>query len=328
MSESEKKERYYFILQRLLNSTPGNPGLEEIKKHAKRLSELSSRHHFIPQYFVEGFCGSDGLLSVYNKAEDRISTRRIPPKSIFFEDGRHTIDLDGLKLSMIEDFLFKDIDNRLAPYLRQMRQKPIDDSLLTTDNQVNLSVFMIDLFWRNPRTDTVAQDLFQRAQLHWTDEINGLPLQDIEREAAYKSDPIYQKLARFGIQAQSMKHMTDDQEKGHTHSKFWEFKKAMFVLGDFPIVFSKFPETHAELATLDRFLPVCSTRIYAEQELIGTSFLKKDALIMNILQIMQAKKFVVAADENLLRQSVSTYKAMKEDESLFAAKKYLFSRIR
>lgn len=324
MTEEERLERYKFIRQRLLDTAEKDAIVAEIERHAKRLSDLSSRHHFIPQHYIEGFCGNDKLVAVYDKVEDRISRRRISPKSIFFEPDRHTIDVDGLKLSSLEDFLFKDIDTKMAPYLKTLREDPIEKALLASDNQTNLSVFMIDLFWRNPVTDFIAGDLFQRSAIRWPDGPNGELLQDLDREAAYKSDPLYQKLARFGVMAHSMKHMVENTEKGFTDSKLWETKRPMFILGDFPIVFSKFPETHPEIATLDRFLPISSTRIYAEQAILGLHFEKSDALVINALQILQAKKSVVAADINLLVESVRAYKAMTKDGVISYFKNRLF----
>lgn len=328
MSPSEKKVRYDFILRRLLDTHGADVDLEKLKKHASRLSGLSSRHHFVPQYFLEGFTGLDGLLSVYDKVHDRISPRRIAPKSIFFEPERHTINVDGLELSMIEDFLFSDIDTRLAPYINDLQNAPITDNLLSTDNQVNLSVFTIDLFWRNPATDNIAADLFQRSKIKWSDLVSDTVIEATERETIYKSDPVYKKLARFSMQGESMKRMSESHSNGYTHSKIWEFAKPAFVLGDFPIVFSSFPKTDSELKTLDRFLPMSSTRIYGEQRVMGTHFTRQDAILLNVMQIMLAKKAIVAADKILLEQAVGIFHTMKKDGTLDHLAKFIFSRQR
>ena len=63
MTESE---RYTLILERLQESSSKEKIFEEINLLAKKLSKLSSRHHYLPQYYIEGFCGPDEKVAVYN----------------------------------------------------------------------------------------------------------------------------------------------------------------------------------------------------------------------------------------------------------------------
>lgn len=320
-------ERYTFIMEKLLESSSKETILEDIHNQAKQLSKLSSRHHYLPQYYIKGFCGSDGKLAVYDKKSDKIHTIRKSPKSVFFELDRHTVETNGLKLSMLEDQLFKDTDNRLSPYIIKLRDEPHTENLLTNEIQINMFVFLLDLFWRNPSADYAANTLFQQSNLTWVDEATGISHQDDVREKEFKEDPFNIKFERFKIQAASMLHIANRSVGGETYSKLWEFKNSPFILGDFPMIFSKTPRTHIELETLDHFLPISSNRLYACNQLNGLNFSHKDSLIINALQIDQAVSHVVSSSSKVLEESIAFFKSAKKDGSLVLFKKYLFMKI-
>ncbi len=85
----------------------------------KYLKKLSSRHHYIPQFLISGFANSDGLLYLYDKHKDKILKKPRPPKSIFFENDRNTLDLSNTtKTSIIEDFLYKEIDDKTSKVIK------------------------------------------------------------------------------------------------------------------------------------------------------------------------------------------------------------------
>ena len=54
---------------------------------SKYMNVLSTRHHYLPQFLLQGFANSDGLLFINNKKQDKILKSARPPKSIFFESG-------------------------------------------------------------------------------------------------------------------------------------------------------------------------------------------------------------------------------------------------
>ena len=75
------------------------------------LKNYSVRHHYIPKFLSSGFTNADGLLFIYDKNKDRILSTPKPPKSIFFEHERNTLEVTSeSKSSFIEDFLYSDID--------------------------------------------------------------------------------------------------------------------------------------------------------------------------------------------------------------------------
>ncbi len=45
---------------------------------------ITKRHHYIPEFFIEGFVGEDGKLAVFNKETGKLDKLRKSPKQVFF----------------------------------------------------------------------------------------------------------------------------------------------------------------------------------------------------------------------------------------------------
>jgi len=217
-------------------------------------------------------------------------------------------------------------NNRLAPYIIKLRDEPYTDDLLSVDMQMNLSVFLIDLFWRNPSADRTAMELIQWSKMTWVDD-KRISFEDPEREREYKNHPVFSKLERYKVHIESMKQITKASLPGYIYCNLWEFKNEPFVLGDFPIIFSKSPNKHTDLASLEHFLPISSNRLYACNRLEGLNFKRYDSLIINAIQIDQAMSFVVSPNSKILEESIRFYKAVKNDGCLPLYKKYLFNKL-
>ena len=120
----------------------------------------SSRHHYIPQFFIKNFTDDDGFLFVYNKIENRISNRKLSPKSIFFEIDRNTVDFSGQQLDNLES-LYAELDNKISPDLKNV----LLTKTVTPEELTSLALLACLLKWRIPKSDerfnTIKQDLTQ-----------------------------------------------------------------------------------------------------------------------------------------------------------------------
>ncbi|MBY0482086.1 MAG: DUF4238 domain-containing protein [Chitinophagaceae bacterium] len=156
--------------------------LADLEKRAKLFSTYSSRHHYIPQHYIKGFTGEDGLLSVYDKKTDTIKTKRFAPKGVFYESDRNSFQVDDINISILEDYMFAKYDTEFAKCIRDLRNSPNTEELLSIENQAMLSAFIVDLFWRNPLTDYAFEDLLARSVITFTDTQTGKAYTDIEKE--------------------------------------------------------------------------------------------------------------------------------------------------
>jgi len=277
----------------------------------------SSRHHYIPQYVINGFKNHDEQLFVYDKLKDIILPRSRSSKSIFWERHRNTIQFNELEnSSIIEDEIFNRMDNSLSQLIMKLQLNKNDDNLLSIENLGQFQFFIINLFWRIPLTDYAFEDLIERLVLPPT----------APSEKPILKDEAFRKFQRAGI----FRHTISEIQKTEPPRRnfcvnFSEFKEDLFILGDYPILFVSTPRKFVELNYLDYMFPVSSKRIFIHTMDEYENFTKKLAFDFNALIIDQSKKYIVSGNRQLLENSIAYYRKLKDHGLLFGLKEKLFS---
>jgi hypothetical protein len=194
----------------------------------------SSRHHYLPQFFIKGFKSPDGHYYVYDKVQGRIK-RYASSESIFFEWHRNTFEEAGKKYTLIEDAYSK-IDSLCAPAIANLRAAPLNE-VFNGDNLAGLTAFVINLFWRIPKSDTVWDEFFKKADIIIVD-INGKEIYDSDFVGQYKAS----STMKMGHRAFMI---TDTVRKIRTledvviNNKLMTSpidKRGAFLLGDYPLI--------------------------------------------------------------------------------------------
>lgn len=55
------------------------------------MTSISSKHHYIPQYYIKGFLDNEHLFYKYDKIRDSFKTGKVGSKGVFFELHRNWI---------------------------------------------------------------------------------------------------------------------------------------------------------------------------------------------------------------------------------------------
>jgi hypothetical protein len=280
------------------------------------LKKESSRHHYIPEFLIKGFTNSNNKIYVYDKEKDEIQAKLKSPKSIFFEWDRNTfLRDDGIELSVIEDVLYKEWDNRSAILIRKMQNNNLPDiSLLSDDNIANFILFTIQLFWRIPYTDFAVEHLLDNAEIN---------VENVQKLKQYQP---FQKQQRTLLYKETLKEIKNiERKKKGFYTKIFELEKDIFVIGDNPTVYQKRPSTFDHLFDLDNMIAVSSRRIITnslkEFEFFGFS----RAIEYNYFVISQSKRYICSSDRKVLEESVKYYKKAKNLFIDFELKKKLFT---
>jgi len=269
----------------------------------KYLRNSSSRHHYIPQFFINAFANSDGLLYVYDKQKDQILKRPRPPKAIFFENNRNTLELDDeTSTSIIEDFLYKEIDDKTSCLIRQYQKKDITSINFTTDDSATFLFFLISLFWRIPKTDYAAGNLMDSASI----------ISEGGDPDGLKTDPTYRKLRRAGL----FKHHIDEIRamglKGTKWINIHQSSNPVYVIGDYPILFRKHSGKFSEFNDTDILVAVSSRRIYSSTNQKISTISTQNAWRYNACIISQSVRYIACGSFETLEFSVLFYKKLKE----------------
>lgn len=277
----------------------------------------SSKHHYIPRFVSKGFVNSSRLIYIYDKEEDKIKDNPRPPGSIFHEENRNTISINQTdSSSVIEDKIFKKLDNDTGKIVNKLQNNLINKELLSNENQAIFQFFIITLFWRLPFTDYAVSDLNKRAVIKSV---------GIDPEIL-RNDEAFQKLKRAGLYENTIDQMGKGQRPKETNFiKLSEFESDLFILGDNPILFRSVPQKFTDLVYMDYLFAVSSKRVYSSTlGEIGT-LTRHSGYDFNSLIIEQSQKYIVSGNLKLLEDSINYYKKLKEEKILYSIKELLFS---
>ena len=279
------------------------------------LKNYSVRHHYIPKFLSSGFTNADGLLFIYDKNKDRILSTPKPPKSIFFEHERNTLEVTSeSKSSFIEDFLYSDIDNRASKVIQYYRTAEMAKIDFSTDDSATFLFFLICLFWRIPKTDYAASDLIERAEISAT----GIDPEILRR------DPTFQKLSRAGLFKHHIDEMLRDRKVRNKYLNIYNWGQPVFVIGDYPILFKKQPKKFSEFDDTDFLIAISSNRIFSSTLEPLQKFGFQNSLRYNACVIDQSIRYIAAGDLKVLEQSVWFYKRLMEKGLIYSLSEVTF----
>lgn len=272
------------------------PTLQEL------LKKKSSRHHYIPQFLINGFADDNGLLYIYDKQADKILSKQRPPKSIFFETDRNTVEIkDDVKSSFLEDYLYAEIDNQTSKIIKHYQTEELHKIDFQVEDTAILLFFLISLFWRIPKADYAAEDLMRRSII---------TTNSIDPEII-RNDPTYRKISRAGLFKHHIDEMRNFGMKGIKWSNIHQNEDPVYVIGDFPFLsrvqtneFRKFNDT-------DILFAVSSRRIYSSTNYTLNNFSSRNSFGYNAAIIHQSLKYIASADLQVLINSIKLYKELK-----------------
>lgn len=268
----------------------------------KHFEKKSSRHHYIPQFLINGFTDTNGLLFIYDKQIDKILSKQRSPKSIFFEIDRNTIELKGdIKSSILEDSLYAEIDNMSSKVIKYFQTKSLDEIDFKAEDIATLLFFLITLFWRIPKTDYASDGIMDRAIISTT---NG----DAEQ---LRNSPAYRKLSRAGLFRHHIAEMINFGVKKNKRNNIHQHEKPIYVIGDFPFLLRNQVDEFRKFNDEDILFAVSSTRLYSSTSESLKNFTQINSYCYNAAIINQSIKYIACAELQVLEQSIKIYKELK-----------------
>lgn len=321
------KDRFDKLVEYMLavrNHQVTEDELKRLHEVARVLAPLSKRHHYIPEFFTDGFEGEDGMVYKYDKENDLLTKQKFSSKSVFFEWGRNSFDSNGIPISIIEDRLYSALDGMFAPKLSALLEKPIGEAIKDVDTRSFLVALAISFFWRSPISDNAFKGLFQESTMTFTDPATGAIYQDAEREAKMKEDPFWIQIQRASLFRTTIDRIIEEHRLDPQTHQLHEFEPNTFLIGDYPIVYRNIPSTFPDLMHMDYLFPISSRRLYASHRYDDIPFGDRDIHRLNAIIINQSKKMVISADYEFLEKSVTYWKMLKENIPYFWLKERLF----
>lgn len=112
---------------------------------------ISTRHHYLPQFYLRGFVDGNGTFSVYDYIHKKIKSKRYFPSTHFF-DSRNLTEVNDV-VTDIPEKLYAKIDEKHSSLIKQI-QKEKGVLNLSVDEVLELQEFVSSIFWRIPENDS------------------------------------------------------------------------------------------------------------------------------------------------------------------------------
>lgn len=285
----------------------------------------SKRHHYIPKFFINGFTGEDGKLSVLDKTKGTIDKIRKSPKQIFFEWNRNSFNINGYETDFLEN-VYQFGETKFADIYKKLTEKfePIE---ITTYDILHLTLFISEIHWRIPIRDKIFNENIKNY------DFENAPFKIIDKKTGKKT-PFSQlkELTEEPAFIESLKHIQSIQDyiKNSKNIKvenwliYYRPKEApqLKILCDNPIITRNESENVLEselIFNLSKSKTVYHTKGNRLKEIPPMNNISID-----ILLYLQAEKFVCCSDESYLNSIIEISKLYNTPEKILYLKNEIF----
>ena len=201
---------------------------------------MSNNHHYLPQFYLNGFVGEDEKLHYCRKQYD--TYKDIYPAGIFYQKGLNSIDLSPYGEIDLEKDFFLEKDNQYAQAFADMRNKyAYDINAMPAQTKADIVEFVLGLYWRVPGGLDHVSELIDNEGLLSGD----LQLINTDTNKSYKDEdiPIIVSDIKSKIENKKvfMPIFYDENVRKHDWGKLnekfmiWEVQQPM-IIGDIPFV--------------------------------------------------------------------------------------------
>lgn len=265
----------------------------------------SHRHHYIPQFYLKGFCNNDDLLAVYDKKRNVLKKGYYSRKSHFFEFNRNILkNIEGQETDFLEN-LYEQYDNQLSNLFEIFRENREDKDILNAQNIQNLKLFIAMMFWRIPATDHFVDSFFQGKKLKdigfvIKSKLTNKSVQNDEIEKRLIKDRNYREACRFLILPLNTFQILLQESDLNNWNYYYSKTEAPHLCSDVPVLF-KDTENFFNFQD-DLILPLTSSKILI--------FSKKDKhkvlypefrFNVDVILFHQAHRYVCGPNRNYLK---------------------------
>lgn len=122
------------------------------------MSNQSTKHHFIPQFYQRGFAAENGDIFALKKKYGSIKSWKT--SQILYKKDLHTITLGKRRTVMIEEF-YSRVEGQFSKYLKLIRENIKNKELIKKIFEIEEFVKIIKIivafqFWRTPKKKSLA----------------------------------------------------------------------------------------------------------------------------------------------------------------------------
>lgn len=279
---------------------------------------LSKRHHYLPQFYIKGFVGNDGKVSVFDKEKGKIDKIRKSPKQIFYEYNRNTFEINGKKTDFIEK-LHTFGENQFVPTYKKIIEN-LENINLTGYDIFQIMLFISTIYRRIPEQDQSAIEYVKN--LTQNNSIFGFRNKETGEDA---SEDFFKEMINKPFFTESSKIIRSMEDYFKTNrvqtAKNWKLSYApknsnpLSLLSDNPLIIERISEKgildSVSIFPLSKGIFVYNS---CEKEIKPVS--NYDIIQIDVLTFIQAKKLVCGPDAEYLKKISELAKLYNTDPKI------------
>ena len=243
--------------------------------------------------------------------------QEVSPKSIFFEFGRNTVEINGKESSFIEDVIFNTIDNNDAKSIQYFRNLEQNSDSYSFEDVVNMQVLLIKLLWRLPKYDSIFNNLFENAVRTCPDGTLYTFTNDEQKQ-------IINKFERVQMPFRIIRERITKKVVDKFYTRICSNSSFQFLLGDYPIVYRHEPTGLDDLLFKEMVFPLSRTQLFTLLYKADYEFDTNKMIALNTLTIHQSLRFIGCSDKLFLEKSVEYYKNISKLNNINGYKEMIF----
>jgi hypothetical protein len=276
--------------------------------------EESWRHHYLPKFYIKGFCDKNEKITVYNKQYKKFEKKS--PKYIFFKANRNTFsDALGNQSDILEK-LYADLESKISSHLMDAINNTTGEIAVETLRNLIFLAYLTK--WRNPQYDESFKEL---KDIITIDDL-GLGLMadgkrvNVEIEEFFLSN-LSQESKRLFLSIQPFRFKDD--YKIIFKNSFIMPSSTPCLLGDCPFLEANFDNGKVfedfifpiskdqRLVYSDRISKYEFIEYFKNDESKWREFIHLFSTVNDLTTFHLAEKYVACADEAYLRNIVDSY---------------------
>ncbi len=255
----------------------------------------SKRHHYLPQFYLNGFTNNQGEFYVFDKKAEEI--RKSTPINSFFENHRNTGTVKDKKSTLLED-IYAHFDSITAIQLDKVKKATVDNFTLEPEILHRIRMFIAQIYWRVPESDNEVEKLINELSFSDTgfdikDKVSGKSVATKELQEQLKNVDLFRKIYRIFIPLIS----THEKYKRTDHENWRVYFRGnkLQLTSDNPLIIEKFVDFGSLNGEL--FFPLCSDKVLVHTTRPKPKNLPSFFLLhLDMLIIQQATRFVCCSD--------------------------------
>lgn len=290
------------------------------------MEQSSSRHHYIPEFYLKGFTNENNQFSIYSVHDKKFKQggKQFSLSSHFFKRHDNTIEnFDKLSSDILEkQFAF--LDAQIAEVFYKLKNEEGENCYgITHEDRIMLQYYVSILFWRLPSNNEIVKeitkhDILEYLKLEVTDKNALKNIERFEFVQRIKEHKHYHKILRICIPQITFATMFEN--KSQTTIITFPPNKLPAICGDNPLIL-RHPEK-LDLYNDDFILPLNRNVIFIRTKGMRQPIHSTVKIYIDMLILMQSKELACSTDPTYVESLTDLFD--RDIKTVDNLRKYIF----